>query len=86
MVAIAADAARTHNFDEKTIRLTLAEIARRSYGNGATVNEALEEGWKQGVAHSMADGIISQHEETRLRLFRDQLALDPNTATLTTSN
>ena len=75
MVAIAAEAARTHQFDENTLRLTLAEIARRSYGDGATVNEALEEGWKQGVAHSMADGIITQAEEAKLREFRDRLAL-----------
>ena len=51
--------------------LSLAEIARRSYGDGATVNEALEEGWKRGMAHSMADGILTQAEET---LLRDQLA------------
>ena len=76
MVTIAADAARTHNFDEKTLRLTLAEIARRSYGDGPTVNEALEDGWKQGVAHSMADCILTQAEETLLREFRDQLAMD----------
>ena len=75
MVAIATEAVRTHNFDEKTLRLTLAEIASRSYGDGATVNEALEEGWKQGVAHSMADGILTQQEETLLREFRDRLAL-----------
>ena len=48
MVALAADAARTHDFDEKTLRLALAEIAHRSYGDGATVNEVLEAGWKQG--------------------------------------
>ena len=65
MVAIAADAARTHSFDEKTLRLALAEIARKHHGDGATVNEALEEGWKQGVAHSMADGILTQQKETR---------------------
>ena len=70
MVAIAADAARTHSFDEKTLRLTLAEIARKHHGDGATVNEVLEEGWKQGVAHSMADGILTQAEETLLREFR----------------
>ena len=75
MVAVAADAARTHVFDEKTLRLTLAGIAGRSYGDGTTVNEALEEGWKQGVAHSMADGILTQQEETLLREFRDRLAL-----------
>ena len=38
MVNLAAEAARTHRFNEKTLRLSLAEIARRSYGDGATVN------------------------------------------------
>ena len=58
MVNFVADAARTHSFGEKTLRLTLADIAKRSYGDGdgASVNQALEEGWKQEVAHSMADG------------------------------
>ena len=65
-----------HAFDEKTLRLTLAEIAGRSYGAGATVNEALEEGSKQGMAHTMADGILTQREETLLREFRDRLAMD----------
>ena len=59
MVAITAEAARTHSFDEKNLRLTLADISHQSYGDDATVNQALEEGWKQGVAHSMADGIMS---------------------------
>ena len=56
MVTLAAEAAKDHTFDEKSLWLTLTEIARRSYGDGATVNEALEEGWKQGVAHSMWAG------------------------------
>ena len=75
MVQLAANAARTHGFDEKSLRLSLAEIARRSYGDGDTVNKALEEGWKQGVAHSMADGIVTQTKEAKLREFRDRLAL-----------
>ena len=54
MVNLAADAARTHNFDEKALQLALAEIAHRHYGDGTTVNAAPEEGWKRGVAHSMA--------------------------------
>ena len=54
----------------------MSEIARRSYGNRTTVNQALEEGWKLGVAHSMADGILTQQEETLLREFRDRLATD----------
>ena len=80
MLELAADAARTHTFNEKTLRLSLAEIAKNSYGDGATVNQALEEGWKRGVAHSMADGIITQAEETKLREFRDRLALDTASA------
>ena len=38
MVQLDADAARPHAFDEKSLRITLTEIARRSYGGGATVN------------------------------------------------
>ena len=60
MVQLVAQAAASHDFDDKTLRLSLAEIARRSYGDGNTVNQALEEGWKLGVDHSMADGSLTQ--------------------------
>ena len=80
MVSLAASAAASHTFDEQSLRLSLAEIARRSYGDGTTVNQALEQGWKQGVSHAMADGILSQAEEARLREFRDRLALDDGAA------
>ena len=43
MLALAVEATRTHAFSEKSLRVTLAEIARRSYGDGATVNQSLEE-------------------------------------------
>ena len=58
MTALAAKAAQDHTFNEKTLRLTLAAIAKRSYGDDSTVNQALEEGWKRGAAHSVADKII----------------------------
>ena len=74
MVELAAVAVRTHAFDEKALRLSLAEIARKSYGDGGTVNQALGEGWKRGVLHAMADGIMTQAEETKLQEFRDRLA------------
>ena len=80
MVSLAASAAASHTFNEQSLRLSLAEIARRSYGDGNTVNQALEQGWKQGVSHAMADGIVSQNEEARLREFRDRLALDDGAA------
>ncbi|MYC37030.1 MAG: hypothetical protein F4X66_08980 [Chloroflexi bacterium] len=76
MVALADEAARTHTLDEKTLQLSLAEISRRSLGDGNTVNQVLEEGWKQVVTHSMADSILTQSEETLLREFRDRLTLD----------
>ena len=53
---------------------------RRSNGEGATVNQALEEGWKQGLTRSMADGSITQAEEAKLREFRDRLASHFSTA------
>ena len=43
MVPLAAQAAGSPDFDENILRLTLAEIARRSYAVGATVNQSLEE-------------------------------------------
>ena len=80
MVGLAAEAAKTHRFNNNSLRVAMAEIARDSYGNGTTVNQALEEGWKRGVAHAMADGILTQAEEAKLREFRDQLTLDSNNA------
>ena len=76
MITLAADAIRIHTFDEKTLRIALVDIAKRPYGNSTTVNQAIEEGWKQGVAHSMADRILTQQEETLLREFRDRFAMD----------
>ena len=80
MVQLAAQATGSPNFDESHLRLTLAAVAKISYGNEDTVNQALEEGWKLGVGHSMADGIVTHEEEARLREFRDQLALGSDTA------
>ena len=48
-----------HQFDEKTLRLSLADIAKRSYGGGNTVNRAPEEGWTQDVAQAMTEVIIT---------------------------
>ena len=66
MVAVAAQAAASHSFDEKSLRLSLVEISHRSYGDEAMVNEALEEGWKQDIGHAMADRIVTQAEDARL--------------------
>ena len=44
MAEFAADAAQSHNSDEKSLRLSLAETARNSLEDGNTVNQALQEG------------------------------------------
>ena len=75
MVRLAGDAARFHEFNPNSLQVSLAKIARRSFGDGSTVNQVLEEGWKQGVAHAMADGIISPDEEDRLKELENQMAL-----------
>ena len=80
MVQLATQAAGPPDFDENQLPLTMAAVAQRSYADGDTVNQALETGWKLGVNQSMADGIITQDEEARLREFRDQLALGSDTA------
>ena len=80
MVRLAADAARSHEFNPNSLQVSLAEIARRSYGNGSTVARALEEGWRRAVRHAAADGSITHEEEFSLRRFRDRLGLNRSSA------
>ena len=47
MVGLAPDAARSHEFHPNSLRISLTEIARRSFADGSTVNQALEEGWRR---------------------------------------
>ena len=80
MVSLATQAATTHSFNEAALRQSLSAIAQRSHATDEDIERALEKGWKQGVAHAMADGIISREEEERLRAFRDHLTLEDNAA------
>ena len=58
----------------------MAEIAKRSFGDGSTVNQALEEGWRRAVRKAAADGSITHEEEFRLRRFRDRVGLNRSSA------
>ena len=80
MVRLAADAARSHEFNPNSLRVSLAEIARRSFRDASTVARALEEGWRRAVRHAAADGSITHEEEFRLRRFRDRLGLNRSSA------
>ena len=55
-------------------------MAQRSRATGEDIDHALEEGFRQGLAQAMSDGILTRQEEERLRTFRDNLALEDSTA------
>ena len=80
MVQLAAQAASAHTFNEAALRQILQAIAQRSRATGEDIDRALEEGFRQGVAQAMSDGIITRDEEERLRAFRDRLALESSSA------
>ena len=80
MVQLAAHAARSHEFNPNSLQVSLAEIARRAYGDASTVARALEEGWRRTVRKAAADGSITHEEEFRLRRFRDRLGLNRSSA------
>ena len=80
MTQLAAQAAGSHTFNEATLRQTLGAIAQRSRATDQDIDRALEQGFRQGVAQAMSDGILTREEEERLRTFRDSLALEDSTA------
>ena len=80
MIQLAAQAASAHTFNEAALRQTLQAIAQRSRATDEDIEHALEEGFRQGVAQAMSDGILTRDEETNLRDFRDRLALENSAA------
>ena len=80
MVPLVTRAATDHSFNEAALRQTIQAITQRSRATGEDIGRALEEGFAQGVAQAMADGILARDEEERLRAFRDRLALENSAA------
>ena len=81
MVKLVAQSAGTDNFNETALRQTLNAIAARAYAGEDEINAAMAAGWARGISHAMADGILTRDEETRLREFRDRMALEGNSQT-----
>ena len=75
MAALAQQAASTGEFNANALRQNLTEVAARSFAGADHIVAAIEHGWEQAVAESLADGVLTQGEEARLRDYRDQLAL-----------
>ena len=75
MVALVIEAAGRPDFSEPALLGELSAIAGGSFMDEDGIRAALAEGWRQSVKESLADGILTQDEEVRLRDFREQLAI-----------
>jgi hypothetical protein len=82
MVALVAQAAGRSNFSEAVLLEDISSIARESYIDDDGIRAVIAEGWHQAVKEGLADGILTQDEEARLRNFRDQLAIDEQDQTI----
>ena len=71
MVALVANAAGQSNFRESALLGDPEEIAADSYIDADGIRVAIAEGWHQAVREGLADGILTQDEEVRLRDFRE---------------
>ena len=76
MVTLATDAAGKSDINEAVLLDELPAVARGSFIADDAIGPALVEGWYQAVKDSLADGILTVDEETRLQDFRDRFALD----------
>ena len=75
MVSHVAQAAGAADFSEAKLREDLAAIARTCYIDDDGISQTIAEGWRQAIVESLADSILTQEEEARLRDFREQFAL-----------
>ena len=76
MVTLAAQAASRPDFSEAALLDDLSVIAADAFVDDDGIRAVIAEGWHLAVKEGLADGILTQAEETRLRHFRDQFALD----------
>lgn len=75
VVELAADAAASDEFSEAALVTLARDIAAGAFMGEDVIRAAIAEGWCAAVRESLADGIVTQQEEARLRAFRDRLAL-----------
>ena len=75
MVAMVADAAARPDFSEVALMSDLSTLAANSYVDDNGIRAVIAEGWHHAVKESLADGILTRAEESRLRDFREQLAI-----------
>ncbi len=76
MVAMVAEAAGQPEFNESSLLTNLSQVANQSFVDEDGIRAVIAEGWRQAVHEGLADGILTQGEEARLREFREQLAIN----------
>ena len=74
MTDLADQAAGTSGFNETALRTTIQAIATRAQATPDDISRAIADGFAQGINHALADGTLTQEEETNLRAFRDRMA------------
>ena len=80
MVDMDAEAATRSDFNEATLRSSLAGIANQSYASD-DIDAAIARGWAMSVKDAISDGILTRVEEDNLRNFRDRMAVIDDPAT-----
>ena len=76
MVTLVAQAAGRSDFSEAALLDDLGAIAAGAYIDEDGIRAVIAEGWHQAVREGLADGILTQDEESRLREFREQFAIE----------
>ena len=74
MITLVEQAAGQSNFSEAKLRNDLSAIAQSAYIPDDSIPAIIAAGWRRAIKASLADGILTQDEEARLRAFRDQFA------------
>ena len=75
MRSLVAEAAGTADFNKDALRERLAAIGAKCWASETDIDAAIAAGWTRAVGESLADGVLTRAEETRLRGFRDQMAV-----------
>ncbi len=75
MVAIASESAGAGDLTPDLLRERLRAVADQAFVPAEYVDAAIAAGWGDAVASSLADGVLTRQEESRLREFRDEFAL-----------
>ena len=85
MVDMSAESATGIDFNEASLRKSLAGIAKQSYASNEDIDVAIARGWARSVHDAISDGILTRDEEDGLRDFRDRMSVTDDPAAVDAS-